>query len=166
MMNLLFGRRWLDVAVEGSWRVTLPSNWSYRRGDTERGVGWVASHFVKGERFWFGATTPLEVKAWVICGEPGGTEQGLDKVFGTLLDHSMRLPEFGSCKCGDVETWFSDGAYQRSSLHDPKKVIFVRSVDKGRGLGLAARVYARKISHDRLRDIRVRLFRTAVRESR
>lgn len=75
----------------------------------------------------------------------------------------MRFPEFGSCLVGNVETWFSDGAYQISSLHDPKKVIFVRSIDRARGLGMAARVYQRQISHERLRDIRARFFRSAQR---
>ncbi len=162
-MLSLFGRGWREVAVEGGWRVTLPSNWVERAGGTRRGAGWVASHFVMDERWWFGAGTPLEVKAWVVCGGPAAAADGLNEVFRELLDHSMRFPEFGSCQKGDVETWFSDGAYQISSLHDPKKVIFVRAFDRVRGLGLAARVYQRRINHEKLRDIRLRFFQTAVR---
>ncbi|MBL8210942.1 MAG: hypothetical protein JNK87_09535 [Bryobacterales bacterium] len=165
-MLLEFGPGWREVLVEGGWRVTIPANWEQRPGSTERGAGWVASHFVKQERLWFGAATPLEVKAWVVCGEPGAAEDGLNALFADVLDHSMRFPEFGSCQEGDMETWFSHGAYQISSLHDPKKVTFVRAIDRARGLGLAARVYQRKINHEKLRDIRLRFFRTAVRETR
>ena len=85
-------------------------------------------------------------------------ERGMARSFETLRKHSQQFPEFESLKQGARETWISEGSYQIGSLHDPQKVIFVRSVNRGRKVGFLARVYAKKIPHAKLKELQDKLY--------
>jgi hypothetical protein len=163
---VLFRWRWRLHEPESGLRVSLPRNWEARPGNVRKQQMCTAYQFVKDESWWWGAGTPQEVRAWIVVGAPGVTDAAMtaavEEAFRDLLMDTRRFPEFGSFQQDGVETWISHGNYQISPLHNPKKVIFQRSVDGRRRLAFVVRVYEERISLSRLREIRCRLFQSVV----
>ncbi len=147
--------------LDGVATANLPKDWT--KYGAERRTQWAAFGFYKTQSWWWGAgADPHEVDAWVVVGAPESTvadvESGMAWAFATLQPRAQRFPEFGSYKQGDRETWISEGSYQISSSHEPQKVIFVRSVDRGQKVGFVARVYTKKIPHEKLKDLQNKLY--------
>ena len=118
--------------LDGIATANLPKDW--RKYGAERRTEWVAFGFYKTQAWWWGAGDPREVEGGVVVGAPGATvadvEAGIAWCFEKLRQNWQRFPEFGSYQQGERGTWISEGSYQISTLHDPQKVIFVRSVDR------------------------------------
>ncbi|MCX6607413.1 MAG: hypothetical protein NTV52_28035 [Acidobacteria bacterium] len=146
--------------LDGIATVELPKDWV--QYGAERRTGWAAFEFYKAQSWWWGAGNPHEVDAWVIVGAPEAAvaevEDGMAWGFAALQSKSQRFPEFGSYKQGERETWVSEGSYQISTAHDPQKVIFVRSVDRGQKVGFVARVYTKKIPHEKLKELQDKMY--------
>lgn len=140
--------------------VSLPKDWAGRA--PERNPSFVSFPFEKTQSWWWGAGNPREVEAWIVVGAPNCSteeiEAGMMKAFQTIQSDTKRFPEFGSYKYGDSEKWISEGNYQISSLHDPQKVTFLRSVDRARKVAFVARVYTKKIPHEKLQKIQNQLY--------
>jgi len=140
--------------------VSVPKDWALRA--TERQSSWVAFPFVKTQSWWWGAGNPYEVEAYVVIGAPDCSteeiEAGMMWAFKAVQSNTQRFSEFGSYKYGNSEKWISEGSYQISSLHDPQKVIFLRSVDRAKKVAFVARVYTKKIPHEKLQKIQTELY--------
>jgi hypothetical protein len=146
--------------LNGIATVSTPKDW-VAQGPT-RHAHWVAFPFVKTQSWWWGAGNPQEVEAWVIVGAPAAStaelEAGMMQGFQAIQIRTMRFPEFGSYQSGDSEKWISEGSYQISSLHDPQRVTFLRSVDRARKVAFVARVYTKKIPHEKLQAIQQQVY--------
>jgi hypothetical protein len=140
--------------------VSVPKDWAER--EPERHPSWVAFPFVKSEWRLWGSGNPYEVEAWVVIGAPNCSteeiEAGMNRAFKAIQGHTQRFSEFGSYKYGESEKWISEGNYQINSLHDPQKVTFLRSVDRARKVAFVARVYTKKIPHEKLQKIQNELY--------
>lgn len=146
--------------LDGIATANLPGDWASR--EAERRPTWAAFPFVKTQAWWWGAGNPQEVEAWVVVGAPEASVADLESGMAWALEqvkrYSQRFPEFGSYKQGERETWISEGSYQISTAHDPRKVIFSRSVDRRQKVALVARVYTKKIPHDKLKQLQDKLY--------
>lgn len=140
--------------------VSVPKDWALR--GTERQASWVSFPFVKTQSWYWGAGNPYEVEAYVVIGAPNCSteeiEAGMMQAFKAIQNNSSRFSEFGSYKYGNSEKWISEGNYQINSLHDPQKVTFLRSVDRARKVAFVARVYTKKIPHEKLQKIQTELY--------
>ena len=146
--------------LDGVATVSVPKDWTQRA--PRRNAHWVAFPFVKTQSWWWGAGNPHEVEAWVILGAPDCStaqiEAGMMEAFEALQTNTQRFPEFGSYQTTQGEKWISEGSYQISSLHDPQKVTFLRSVDRVKKVAFVVRVYTKKIPHEKLQKIQTQLY--------
>lgn len=148
--------------IAGLAQFSLPGKWRLR--EPQQDTAWVAYPCVQWQSWWFGAGNPLAVAGWLVFGTPQASEldlqRGMDFAFRDVQVQTVRFPEFGNYPTGTRTTWISMGCYQHNELHDPKKVIFLRSLDPVLRVVLVLRVYLRSISHARLRGIERNFFGT------
>lgn len=146
--------------LDGIATVSVPKDWAAPA--PKRQAHWVAFPFVKSQSWWWGAGDPREVEAWIVIGAPdcsvADIEAAMMDAFKAVQAKTQRFPEFGSYQTTQGEKWISEGSYQISSLHDPQKVTFLRSVDRVKKVAFVARVYTKKIPHEKLQKIQVQLY--------
>lgn len=155
----MFGSK-QTYTVEGVAQFTLPEDWNPR--PREQQGAWTAFEIRKAQTWRFGSGDPLEVHGFVVAApadaKPDDLESAMDYCFREVQVNTLRFDEFSSMKTGTRTTWMSEGSYHIGSNHDPEKVIFLRSIDPVKMTVLVARVYGRKISHEKLRAIEAEFF--------